>query len=105
MPLTSYLGKSFLHALGVLAYIGIVVALLSNAEAIFGQPENPEWLIPIFMLLLFIISATITSLLVLGRPIQWYWEGKKKEAVTLLVSILGWLIVFWLIVAGVLIAR
>lgn len=43
---------------------------------------------PIMALMLFVLSAAVTASLVLGRPILWYIDGKKKEAVQLLFSTL-----------------
>jgi hypothetical protein len=40
---------------------------------------------PIAMLLLFVFSASLCGALVLGRPILWYMDGKKKEAVILFI--------------------
>ena len=57
------------------------------------------------MLLLFVVSATITDLLVLGKPIYLYLEGKKKEAFTLLIATLVWLILFLFLVAVVLVMQ
>lgn len=48
-----------------------------------GHPDNTVF-IPIAMLLLFVFSAALTGSLVLGRPVMWYVDGKKKEAVKLL---------------------
>jgi len=90
--------RSFLHAIGTLAYIAAVVYLLSNGEAIFGHGPEPA-LLPVFMLLLFVISACITSFLVLGRPIQLYLDGEKKEALTMLFATVSWLIFFLVIIA------
>jgi len=45
---------------------------------------------PIIMLLLFIISAVISALLVLGRSGILFWERRYKESFTLL----GWTIVW-----------
>ncbi len=64
-------------------YIVIVAGTMFYiAETRLGQAE-PSVFIPIFMLMLFVFSATITGTLMLGRPILWYVEGKKKEAVQL----------------------
>jgi len=86
--------KSFVHAAGVFLYVFAVSWLLFNAEAIFGDP--PKLLIPMFFLLLLIISATITGLLVLGKPIYLYLNGFKKEAFILLFVTVAWLITFLL---------
>lgn len=73
---------SVLDSLGVLAYVSLVVLFMSKAEHIFGQGDNP--IIGIIMLLLLVLSASITGLLVLGKPALYYLEGQKREAVRLL---------------------
>lgn len=93
--------KSFINAGAVVIYVSAVVWLMSNGQNIFGK--RPDQLImPLFLLLLFIISATITSLLVLGKPILLYLEGLKKEALSLLGATLAWLVFFLVIVAVIL---
>jgi len=57
----------------------------------------------VFMLLLFVISASVTGLLVLGKPIHLYLSGLKKESLTMLFANMGWLVVFALITAIILI--
>jgi len=89
--------KSLLSAALVFVYILIVVALLFNLQEIFGQNEEDPILAPIIGLLLFVISATITGSLVLGQPIFFYLEGKKKEAVYLFGLTVSWLVVFLLL--------
>lgn len=54
----------------------------------FFADEPDTIFAPIIMLMLFVFSAAITGSLVLGRPILWYIDGKKKEAVHLLFSTL-----------------
>ncbi len=55
-----------------------------------GVPEN-EIIIPISMLLLFVCSAAITGGLVFGKPVMLYIDGKKKEAVSLLLHTIAML--------------
>ena len=82
---------SLLNSLGVLTYIFLVVLLMQHAENIFG---NMNKLIgPMAFLTLFVLSATVTGALVLGRPIWLYVEGKKKEAVKLFCLTVGWMFV------------
>jgi len=38
---------------------------------------------PIVMLSLFVFSAALTGTLIFGRPILWYLDGKKSEAISL----------------------
>ncbi len=62
-------------------YVILVALFLSNAKMLFGETDT--LLIPIAMLLLFVFSASLCGALVLGRPILWYVEGMKREAITL----------------------
>ena len=100
MKKSEYLLKSLINALGTFLYVSLVAWLLFNGEHAFDN--NPSFLIPVFMLLLFIISASITSLLVLGKPIHLYLNGLKKEAFILLFATLAWLVIFIAIVIIVL---
>ncbi|MCC7356762.1 MAG: hypothetical protein IT410_04105 [Candidatus Doudnabacteria bacterium] len=88
--------RSFLNALGTGAYVATLVTLMLNGEKIFGTINN--MFAPIAFLLVFVISASITSGLVLGKPILMYVEGQKVEAIKLFIYTIGWLIVFALIV-------
>lgn len=83
-----------------MVYVLAVAWLLSNGERIFGGQER--LLVPIFMMTLLVVSATVTGLLVLGKPISLYLSGLKKEAFILLFSTIGWLIAFLLSVVAVL---
>lgn len=87
------IGRGLLHALGVVAYIGAVAWFLSSAKTIFGEAED-KFLIPVFMLLLFVISATVTGLLVLGKPLALYTSGLRREGLALLGMTVGWLAIF-----------
>lgn len=73
-------------------YVAIVAWLVFNGGHIFNN--KPSFLVPLFMLLLFIISASITSFLVLGKPVILYFNGLKREAFILLFSTLAWLALF-----------
>jgi hypothetical protein len=95
--------KGLAHAAATALYVALVTLFMSNARYIFGEKDDA--LIPVFMLLLFIISATVTSLLVLGRPLQLYLAGSKKEAMTLLAATVGWLVAILFAVAIAMILR
>jgi hypothetical protein len=77
------------HATLVLVYISAVAWLMSNGEALFGEEES--FLVPVAMLMLLVLSAAVMGLLVFGRPILMYLDGKKREAVTFLGYTLGWM--------------
>ncbi len=98
-----YFLRSFLHAAGVFVYVSFVAWLMFNNQKIFDEQDN--FLVPVFMLLLFLISATVTGLLVLGKPIHMYMNGLRREAFTLLFATLVWLVLFFLAVAVVLLLR
>jgi len=73
--------KAFVNALGVFVYVLLVAWFIFNAETLLGKVDT--FLGPAMMLLIFVISAAVTGLLVLGMPIVLYLDGKRKEAVTL----------------------
>lgn len=88
---------SLLHALGVMVYVIGVAFLMNNMEQILGNTPDTFWG-PVAFLLLFTVSAAITGLLVLGRPVYLFMGGNKKEGVQFLLWTLGWLLVFTIIV-------
>jgi hypothetical protein len=73
-----------INALLTAFYIGLISSILFYGPRYFAFAEEPDTVFaPIMMLMLFVFSATITATLVLGRPILWYMDGKKKEGVSL----------------------
>jgi hypothetical protein len=65
-------------------YIAFVASFLFYVPTYFDFVDKPDTVFaPIMMLMLFVFSAAVTASLVLGRPILWYLDGKKKEAVNL----------------------
>jgi hypothetical protein len=82
--------KSLGHAALVVAYVSILVLGVANLEDKFTEETV---LLPIMMLLLFVLSATIVGSLVLARPILMYLNGHKVEAMKFLGYTIGWLVV------------
>jgi SNF family Na+-dependent transporter len=70
-------------------YIAVVAYLMQNGEKFFGKMDN--WLGPVAFLLLFVLSAAVVGWLILGKPITWYLNGKKNEAILLFKYTIGWL--------------
>ncbi len=60
------------------------------------------FLAPIALLMLFVFSAGLTSFLVLGKPVLMYIDGKKKEAIYLLVYTFLFMFIFTLFSLGLL---
>ena len=74
--------NAFVDAIGGAIYI-ILVALFLHFLERNVQEEVNTVLLPIAMLLLFVFSAAFTGILILGRPVLWYIDGKKREAISL----------------------
>lgn len=74
-----------LNAILTAVYIAVVASFLFYAPKVFGSSGKPDTVLaPIVMLSLFVFSAALTGTLIFGRPILWYLDGKKSEAVSLL---------------------
>jgi len=84
-------------------WIAAIVTVIFNAESLFGKVPENSMLAPIAMLMLFVVSAAITSMGVFGRPLMWYLDGKKKEAVELAISTISVLVIILLILGGILV--
>lgn len=65
-------------------YLGKLASKFNLEEEIWGA---------VIMLLTFVISAAIMGAIVLGRPILWYAEGFKKEAIKLFFYTLGFMVI------------
>ena len=89
---SDYFLRSFIDAVGVFIYVAAIAWLGFNSQTIFGNQHS--FLMPLFILLLFVTSASVTGLLVIGKPVQLYLDGFKKEAFTLLFATIVWLILF-----------
>lgn len=78
------------------AYIIIVILFIFSFQGIFqGKPDT--MFIPIAMLTLFVFSAALTGFLVFGKPLMWYFDNRKKEALSLVAWTLLFLFIFMLI--------
>ncbi|QQR82588.1 hypothetical protein IPJ70_00535 [Candidatus Campbellbacteria bacterium] len=99
MKTFDYILKSFMNAGGVCIYVSGIAWLGFNTQ---GIDNVAGFALPVFMLLLFVVSASITGGLVLGKPILLYLEGMKREALILFFTTLGWLIVFLVVIASTL---
>lgn len=91
MEKSKLLKISLFNALGVLVYVCLVALLMFNAGGWVGRVNGP-WGVAAF-LLLFVVSALVTGLLVLGRPAMMYFNNAKAEAVKLLMYTVGWLVI------------
>lgn len=96
MKFTSSLkGKGFVQAVGVTLHCGLVGVLFWKGNEIFGKA--PNYAGPVAFLLLFSVSALICTLIVFYQPYKLFFNGKKKEALDLVLYTTGWLFIFFLI--------
>lgn len=91
---------SIINACGTVLYIILIASFMFFAgEGFFGAEDSV--FAPIIMLMLFVFSAALTGSLVFGKPLMWYLDNKKKEALQLIVYTL--LMLFILIIVFLLI--
>ena len=76
--------------------VGLFMNLIMKVKS--GQKDT--FLDPIAVIMLFVLSAAITSYLMFGKPVIWYLDGKKKEAISLVGQTLG---VFFAITVAILV--
>ncbi len=83
--MTPIIKNALINALGTALYVVLVVSILFNGDKIFPSSDGPKNIVvPMIMLLLFVFSAAVTGSLVFGRPLMWYLDGRKQEALSLL---------------------
>ena len=87
------LSWSFVNAVGTVFYVILVSMAMRLGGKIFGELEN-NYIGPIVFLLIFVLSATITGSLILGRPIWWYLNNDKIDALKLFACTLAWIALF-----------
>src|SRR3989338_3500975 len=79
--------KGMMNAVAAFAYVAAVGLFMSSLDGFDDAPQF-QVVVPIAMLLLLVLSASVMGMLIFGAPITLYIDGKKREAMTLL----GWTI-------------
>jgi hypothetical protein len=93
---------AFLQATGLVVYI-LILDLFFNFMGTHFVKAPGAFYGPLMMLLLFVISAVISGLLVLGKAGYLFWEKRYKQSFTLLGWTVGWgLFYFALLVTALL---
>jgi hypothetical protein len=80
---------AFLQASGFLVYL-ILIGLFFNYMIPYFAGANEKFYAPLVMLLLFVMSAVISALLILGRASVYFWEKNYKKALELTLWTVGW---------------
>lgn len=75
----------------------IIIASFMNYGSHLKLGQTNTVFVPIAFLMLFVASASITGYLIFGKPVQIYIDGKKKEAINLLIHTLIYFSVITLI--------
>ena len=75
-------------------YIAFASFFMTNQDKVMGN----EAISIMTMLLFLVISVAMMGILIFGKPIFWYLEGKKKEAASLLLYTVGFLFVILAVV-------
>ena len=72
------LKNPIVNAVAAGVYIALLVTIMNHVSSV--RPED-GLIMPILGLSLFTLSAAVMGYLFLSQPIQFYLDGKKKEAV------------------------
>jgi hypothetical protein len=92
---------AFLQALGLVIYCGLIGVLFWQGNNLFGPPYT--FLGPAMFLVLFVVSAMISALIVLGYPFILFWEKKRAvEALKLAIYTAAWLAFFTILLIFIL---
>ncbi|MEK7646842.1 MAG: hypothetical protein AAB378_00520 [Patescibacteria group bacterium] len=65
------------NAFATALYIVAIASFLFYVPKFFGENKADTVLVPIVMLSLLVFSAALVGVLIFGRPILWYLDGKK----------------------------
>ncbi len=75
--------RAFINGIGTAVYIILVASFMFYLQNL--APKEDTILAIFSILLLFVCSAAVTGFLIFGKPVMLYLDGKKKEAVSLLI--------------------
>lgn len=83
---------AFAGALGTALYVVVIAMFIFFMGSRFPNAEDKVF-VPIAMLMLLVLSVALVGVLLFGRPVMWYLDGKKKDAL----SLFGWTLGIFLI--------
>jgi len=88
---------AFLQAVGLIIYCSLIGLLFWRGNQWFGPIQGFSG--PVLFLVLFVASALISALLVLGYPFILFWEKKQTtKALRLVLCTTTWLFFFTLLI-------
>lgn len=77
-----------INALSAAGYIGLIVSILNLLSLTQGNKPDTAFA-PVVFLSLLSLSVTVMATLFFYQPLQFFIEGKKKEAINLFVKTVG----------------
>src|SRR3989344_1149472 len=86
-----------INALSAAGYIGLVVSVI-NLISLTHKNKPDTAFAPIVFLSLLTLSVAVMAYLFFYQPLQFFIEGKKKEAANLFIQTLGYFGAFTLVV-------
>lgn len=93
---------ALVNALLTALYIALVSSFVFYVPKALGLNNKPDTVMaPIVMLSLLVFSVSVVGLLIFGRPVMWCLDGRKKEALRLVIYTL---LTFFIVTAAVFIA-
>jgi hypothetical protein len=95
---------AFINSFLTAFYIVLVASFFFYGLRRFSSQPDTVFA-PMLVLMLLVFSAALTGTLVFGRPILWYMDGKKKEAISLLGYTLSIFFILLLLAAFVFVVR
>lgn len=85
--------QAFINSLLAFIYIILIVLFMNNGAKLFGEDDRGI-LAPIGILSLLVLSATVMGILIFGKPIMFFIDGNKKDAIKLTTyTIIGFFII------------
>lgn len=75
----------FVNALAALCYITLVASVMFFGTKMAGQKDD-TFLAPVAFISLFTLSASVMAYIFGYQPFQLYFDGKKKEALDLVLK-------------------
>lgn len=99
--MTKIITRALIDAIGTVIYVILIASFMFSLQGL--SPKEDTIFVMTSMLLLLVCSAAITGFLVFGKPIMLYLDGKKKEAILLLIYTISMLFTITLIIFFILI--
>src|SRR5688572_32522953 len=97
--------ESLPYSAGAIAYVAVVATIMQNAEKLFDDGKPDSVLAPIGFLLLLVVSAATMGMLVFGKPVMLYLDGKKREGAMMAVYTIAQMAMFTLLLFVAMAAR